>query len=90
MWAKWYLIQPILSCHISLYKISLYKSLWLYHYSLCYTDNIFRSDRMFEVLLLEMAPFIFFFIKIDNFRFSFSTRKVTDMFNEGMMFSFKK
>ena len=33
MWAKWYLIQPILSCHVSLYKISLYKSLWLYHYS---------------------------------------------------------
>ena len=36
MWAKWYLIQPILSCHISLYKISLYKSLWLYHYSYIY------------------------------------------------------
>ena len=33
MRVKWYLIQPILSCHISLYKISLYKNLWLYHYS---------------------------------------------------------
>ena len=34
MWAKRYLIQPILSCHINLYKINLYKNLWLYYYSI--------------------------------------------------------
>ena len=48
MWVKWYLIQPILSCHISLYKISLYKSLWLYHYSFIlytarYKTNLVRN-----------------------------------------------
>ena len=34
MWVNKYLIQPILSCYISLYKINLYKSLWLYYYFL--------------------------------------------------------
>ena len=42
MWVKWYLIQSILSYHISLYKISLYKSLWLYHYSYKYIGHQYR------------------------------------------------
>ena len=51
MWAKLYLIQLILSYHINLYKINLYKSLWLYHYSFFLDDKglIVNSRQILRV-----------------------------------------